>query len=160
MTSPDSVPVKVVTTGQSHSGSRYASSTPLTVSPLTRTSLIVRTCDVAGDCTLAVLALAFPAVYGVNGRSSPRGTITTSPVAASPDGDRLKTMLPLRPVVGLEYSPVHFPASDTRSPVSPATVTGVGLEAHANVKAPEAAISARSILTNPPAFGGRRKGGR
>src|SRR6266513_2560251 len=107
MTSPESLPVNVVTAGQSHSGSRYASSTPLTVSPLMRTSLIVRTCEVFGDCTLA--AVAFPAVYGVNGRSNPRGTITTSPLAASPDGDRLKTMLPLRPVAWLEYSPVHLP---------------------------------------------------
>jgi hypothetical protein len=65
--------------------------------------------------------------------------MTTSPFAASPDGERLKTMLPVLPVAGLLYSPTHFPASDARSPESPVTVIGVGFDAHA--RAPPIAVT-------------------
>ena len=58
--------------------------------------------------------------------------MTTSPLAVSPVGDRLKTMLPLLPVAELVYSPTHFPASEARSAESPATVIGVGFDAHAH----------------------------
>src|SRR3989442_13823447 len=108
-----------------------ASRTPLTVSPGTRTSLMVRTCEFAPVCVAPTTVLvALP--YGTNGRPDPRGTITTSPLAESPDGDRLNTILPLLPVAGLLYSPAHFPASDARAPESPLIVIGVGFDAQAN----------------------------
>src|SRR5450759_4411893 len=72
------------------------------------------------------------APYGTNALPEPRGIITTSPFAAWPVDDRLNTMLPLLPVTGLLYSPVHFPASDARSSAAPVTVTGVGFDAHAS----------------------------
>ena len=59
--SPFTVPVNVVTTGQSHWGSRYASRAPLTTSPLTRTSFIVSTCETLVFCVPpAAVPAAFP----------------------------------------------------------------------------------------------------
>jgi len=74
---------------------------------------------------------AFP--YGISGLPYPRGTITTSPLAESREGERSNTMLPLLPVAGLLYSPAHFPASDARAPESPLIVIGVGFDAQASV---------------------------
>src|SRR6266480_1769488 len=75
--------------------------------------------------------------------------MTTSPLAVSPLGDRLKTMLPLLPVAELVYSPAHFPASEARSAESPATVIGVGFDAHAHRTGASAAIQSRAIFTEP-----------
>src|SRR6266571_2731184 len=105
---------------------------PLTVSPATRTRLIVRTCESPPVC-VAPSAVFEALPYGTSGRPYPRGTITTSPRAESPEGERLNTMLPLLPVAGLLYSPAHFPASDARAPESPLMVIGVGFDAQAIV---------------------------
>ena len=85
--------------------------------------------------------------------------MTTSPLAESPEEDRLNTMLPLRPVDVLWYSPLHLPASEARSPASPVTVMGDGFEAHASATAANDVRNILDILTDPPRFGVRRKGG-
>jgi hypothetical protein len=118
------------------------------VSPATRTSLIVSTCDAEPGFWIGTPPVVVVA-YGVNALPYSRGTITTSPLAASPLGDKLKTMLPLLPVAGLLYSPTHFPASDARAAESPVTVIGVGFDAQATTKAADAARNSLLDFTTP-----------
>src|SRR5688572_26131761 len=69
-----------------------------------------------------------------------RGTITTLPTAVSRPARKLKTMLPLLPVSGLVYSPLHSPTSAVRSELGPITGTGVGREAQ-----PASRVAAASV---------------
>src|SRR3954462_41461 len=68
-------------------------------------------------------------------------------------------MLPLLPVLGLEYSPVHFPASDARSPASPERVTGVGFVAQAITTPATKRSNLGRTFTDPPVVDVRRRGG-
>src|SRR5438132_12131563 len=75
-----------------------------------------------------------------SGRPQPRGIMTTSPKALSPLADRVKEMLPLRPVAALEYDPSHWPVSAATSRPVPARGTGGWRAApQAVTKAPSAA---------------------
>jgi hypothetical protein len=57
--------------------------------------------------------------------------MTTSPWAWSSPAMSLKTMLPLRPVAALLYSPSHSPARAGRSVGEASSRTGDGADAHA-----------------------------
>jgi hypothetical protein len=74
-----------------------------------------------------------------------------SPYAVSLTLLSAKTMLPLRPVWMLEYSPSHWPTSELIATGSAMTRTGVGEDAQAH--APSKIAPASATLTyfmNPP----------